>query len=260
LLKSNLKILLLRTTDGKIIFRPFGYHKFLLAGFGLLLDGVRGLVIGFLIGCFFDTTFVKKFSPPQQLDMRLNFLMLAAFIIQITGLNAQIPLETLKTRLKTQFGYEYLEKRITFFVELLRQRIQVEAICDQIKDKATLNDKVSLIKFLYEISSHPSLNFEKLNQTIFYLASRIELDSSVVKQLSAHYKPKSIYEPNYFKVFNLSENFSYAELRKSYYHLAKKYHPDSQPNISTQQQKIMQDKFRQLRDTYEKVKILKGWK
>ena len=82
---KNLTLVLLKTSEGKFLFKPFGYHKFLLAVFGFFLNGSSGLLIGFIIGCFFDGQFVPKLQQPKAVDQRLNFLMLAAFIIQTIG-------------------------------------------------------------------------------------------------------------------------------------------------------------------------------
>jgi hypothetical protein len=265
------KIVLLKTTDGKLIFHPFGYHKFLLSIFGLFLDDTRGLIIGLLVGCFFDMRFIRKVAPPKHADLRLSFLMLAAFILQVTGLDAALSAKTITTRLNAQFGEVYIEKRMHFFRELLRQRIQVEAICEQLKSNATLDEKISLIKFLFEISSHPRLNFEKLNQTIHYLSNRIDLDSRYVKQLSAQYASAKTSAPpdssehktttgDIYSVFGLQADCTDRQLKKAYHQLAKKYHPDAHPGLSAAEKKILQEQFRIITEAYDKIKIMRGWK
>jgi len=266
------QILLLRTTEGKLLFKPLGYHKLLLAVFGFFLDGTRGAIIGFIVGSCFDMTFVRKVAPPKHPDMRLNFLMLAAFILQVTGLQIVFSPETLRTRLSHQFGENYVEKRFNFFRELLRQRIQVEAICDQLKTNASLDEKIMLVRFLYEVSSHPQLSFEKLNQTVLYLATRIDLDSKYVKQLSAQYASKSYassdqttyYQPKQkqdaYTLFGLTSDCTERQLKKAYHQLAKKYHPDAHPGLDSAEKIKLQEKFRRITEAYEKLKQERGWK
>lgn len=268
-----MKIVILKTTDGKLLFHIFGYHKLLLGIFGLLLDGTRGFIIGFIVGCFFDMRFIRKVAPPKQADLRLSFIMLAAFLLQVTGLESALNPETLKTRLTNQFGSEYTGRRMNFFRELLRQRIQVEAICDQLKMHASLDEKISLVKFLFEVTSHPRLNIEKLNQTIYYLANRIDLDSKYVRQLSADFESQrkthsrtqsppgsqSYNESDEFTVFGLQKNCTERELKKAYHFLAKKYHPDVNPGNSISEKNKMQEKFRLITEAYEKIKLMRGW-
>lgn len=272
-MKYNLKIIILKTTDGKLVFNLFGYHKLLLAIFGALLDGVRGSIAGFIVGCFFDMRFIKKIEPPKHADLRLNFMMLAAFILQVTGLEAAFSNEIIRTRLTNQFGEVYVEKRMNFFRDLLRQRIQVEKICDQLKLNASLDEKISLFKFLFEMSSHPKLNSDQLNKTVEYLATRIELDSKYIKQLSAEFASQQStssrthfhYERpdqknNAYALFGLNSNCSEKELKKAYHQLAKKYHPDAHPELMLSEKNKLQEKFKRITEVYEKIKEARGWK
>lgn len=266
------KIVILKTTDGKLVFNLFGYHKLLLAIFGALLDGTRGAITGLIIGCFFDMNFIKKIEPPKHADLRLNFLMLGAFILQVTGLEAAFSPDIIRNRLTYQFGEVYVDKRMNFFRDLLRQRIQVEKICDQLKSNASLDEKISLFKFLFEISSHPNLNNEQLIKTVEYLATRIELDSKYIKQLSAEYAAhKSGSSSNYRKeyaaqkqdaytLFGLTSTCNEKELKKAYHTLAKKYHPDAHPDLNLTEKNNLQEKFRRITEVYEKLKEARGWK
>jgi hypothetical protein len=87
--------------------------------------------------------------------------MLAAFVLQAGELDGRISNETLHRRLVNKFGEVYATKRFAFFHELLRQRIQVEAICEQIKLHADLKDKKDIILFLFEITYHPNCTKRK---------------------------------------------------------------------------------------------------
>ena len=270
---KNLTLVLLNTTDGKFLFKPFGYHKFLLAVFGFFLDGGRGFLIGFIIGCFFDGQFVPKPTQPKAVDQRLNFLMLAAFIIQTVGLQNSFSDSTLSTRLVTQFGEPYIQNRLNFFRELLRQRIQVEAICDHVRVEAKQDDKINLIEFLFNISSHPQIDIGKLKRSINYVAAHIELEEQKVQQLFDQFynnKKQSTYtnytrqtttqKTNVYSVFNLTSDCTEKQLKKAYHTLAKKYHPDSNPHASLSDQKKMQEQLRVVIEKYEMIKEERGWK
>ena len=270
---KNLTLVLLKTSEGKFLFKPFGYHKFLLAVFGFFLNGSSGLLIGFIIGCFFDGQFVPKTQQPKAVDQRLNFLMLAAFIIQTIGLQNSFSDSTLSSRLVTQFGEPYIQNRLNFFRELLRQRIQVEAICDHVRVEAKREDKINLIEFLFAISSHPQIDTIKLRRSINYVAAHIELEEEKVQQLFEQFynkKRESTYtnytsqtsnkKTNIYSVFNLTSDCTEKQLKKAYHILAKKYHPDSNPHASLADQKIMQEKLRVVIEKYEMIKEQRGWK
>lgn len=270
---KNLTLVLLKTSEGKIVFKPFGYHKLLLAVFGFFLDGWRGFIVGFIIGCFFDGQFIKKQTPPKAVDQRLNFLMLAAFIIQTIGLQNSFSDSTLSSRLVTQFGEPYIQNRLNFFRELLRQRIQVETICDHVRVEAKREDKINLIEFLFAISVHPQIDTNKLRRSINYIAAHIELEEEKVQQLFEQYynnKKESNYtnytrqtttqKTNIYSDFNLTSDCTEKQLKKAYHLLAKKYHPDSNPHASPADQKKMQEQLRVVIEKYERIKEERGWK
>ncbi len=271
---KNLTIVLLKTTDGKFVFRPFGLHKLVLAVFGLLLDGVRGFITGFIVGCFFDGKFIPKQAAPKTPDIRLSFLMLGAFVLQVTGIELKLSPETIRSRLVDQFGEAYVGKRFSFFRELMRQRIQVVAICDQLNIIADPKQKIALIKFLHALSYSPSINIDKLTESLSYIADKIEIDDDVVKQLTAEYnsqkkssssnytEPKSTYtkQKSIYSLFGLTHECTEKQLKKSYHDLAKKYHPDTNQFLSQNEKNKLQEKLREAIVAYEEIKALRGWK
>lgn len=275
---KDFTLVLLNTSEGKIIFKPFGYHKLLLAVFGAVWDGLEGAFVGFIIGCFFDGKFIPKNNENKTVDHRLNFLMLGAFVVQQTGGQYRLTDSVIRNRLMTQFGDNYIENRMNFFKELLQQRIQVESICNHIKTEAKHQQKVDLMRFLFQLAFYPSIDKQKLNYSINYIATHIHVDPAIVIALENQYvfnqtsssssssSHQSYTKTSYtrtsslYSVFNLHSDCTEKELKKAYHQLAKKYHPDSNPHATLRDQKIMQEKLRDIIEKYEKIKEAKGWK
>lgn len=264
------------SSEGKILFKPLGYHKLLLAVFGALLDGVEGFIAGFIIGCFFDAQWIPVKKPPKTADLRLNYLMLGAFILQTTGIEMKLSPDTIRQRMVKQFGDDYVEKRFLFFRELLHQRIPVEAICDHMRHSVSEKEKLNIIQFLYELTVHSANNYDKLNAAVFYLAQRMQLDEYAVKQIAARFTTRRTsssgnsnntngsYKTNgtkndHYTTLGLNYNCTYAELKKAYHTLAKKYHPDANPGISTAEKNKLQDKFRLITEAYDSIKMERNW-
>ena len=131
-----------------------------------------------------------------------------------------------------------------------------------------------LIKFLYALSYYPAINIEKLNESLYYLADKIEIDSDVVKQLAAQYRtqrktysystPKShnSYNDNksIYSIFGLTADCTEKQLKKAYHDLAKKYHPDTNSTLSQIEKNKSQEKLREIIVAYEEIKKLNGWR
>ncbi len=272
---KDLKIVIYDAADGKLIFKPFGYHKLLLAAFGFLLDSGEGFIAGFIIGCIFDCKWTPTHQAPKHADLRLNYLMLGAFILQASGVEMKLSPDTIRQRLVKQFGEAYVEKRFTFFRELLRQRIQVEAICDSMRNSIPEKEKISIIQFLYELSVHTAADYNKLNAAIFYIGGRMNVDTNAVKQLAAKYTAgrrthstssqngsnknaaPSANDP--YSILGVQHNCDLRELKKAYHSMAKKYHPDAHPGISAAEKNKMMEKFRLITEAYETIKEEHGW-
>lgn len=265
---TKIKIVLFQNAHGKLLFRPYGWHKILLLVIGALLGGFTGAAIGFGIGCMFDTSYIEFKRPPETPDLRLNFFMLAAYVLRTSGMAGRIPEREVESRLMKQFGVPYVEKRMIFFRELLRQRIQVEAICQQIRRHAAQEDKVGLIRFLYAFILYPGLSYARLTHLLFNIGSECGVDPALLQRLATEYRPRQetysyTYappEPPAFAVLGLRSSCSYAELKKAYHRLAKQYHPDSNPGLSENKQRHLQEKFRGITQAYDEIKSLRGWK
>lgn len=272
-INKNTTIVILNTTEWKLVLKPYGYNKLLLPIFGGLLGGSGGIIAGFFIGLFLDCELLVKNKPKKSSDNRLSYLMLGAFILQVGDLINKIPSSILQSRIEDKFGFDYATKRYAFFNELLRQRIQVEAICDQINAHATPKEKKDIIFFLFKFSNHPAANREKLHHSINYIAARFDLTTEDVKNVYNQFiaqqgqqkqqTTKSTYTAkttDIYAAFNLTSNCTEKELKSAYYKLAKKYHPDSNPTATAAQKLVMQEKLRQIIEDYDAIKNGRGWK
>ncbi|MEZ5013720.1 MAG: DnaJ domain-containing protein [Chitinophagales bacterium] len=281
-MNARTQIVLARTTEGKLLFKPLGYHKFLLGAFGFMLNTIPGMIAGLIIGSFFDMQFVVKSAGPKHPDMRLNFLMLSAFVLQISGMDKKIPRGMIQERLRVQFGEQYIENRMLFFGELLRQRIQVEAICEQLHIHATDAEKDDLLKFLFQIGAYPNTNTEKIILSVEFIAHKVDISKEKVQSAAAQFRrdqtqkqsgqrtqqqqqqrttqQNSGQKNTLYTLLQVQEGCSYTELRRAYYKMAKKYHPDSNPNASADEHKRMQEKLKNIIRAYEEIKVQRGWK
>jgi hypothetical protein len=276
---KNLTLVLFKTAEYKLTIQPFGYHKFLLAAFGFLLGSWSGFFAGLIIGILLDVNLLIKRKPQRPTDNRISYLMLAAFVLQEGELGDRLSGSTLRGRLVDRFGENYAIKRFAFFNELLRQRIQVDAICEQIKAYATENDKKDIIRFLFEISYHPTASKEKAHHCINYVAARINIQYEEVKSIYSEFKKQFESQSNYsntnntnktnktyqqprdiYSIFNLTSSATEKELKTSFHKLAKKYHPDSNPTASASEKIILQEKLRKVIEAYEEIKTRRGWK
>ncbi len=279
---KNLRITFHTQSGVKMTLKVFGLNKFALMVFGLLLDfELRGAIVGFIIGCFMDTEYVFP-EKKEKRDFRVSFMMLGAFVMQTPGVGSKLSSNVVRSALVNTFGETYTQRRLSFFYELLRQRIQVEAICGQIQQYASVGEKNTLLRFLFELGEQPGVNKENLHHSINYLAARIGVPFETVQQVyntvkgkmrDQQYSEEQTYEEqahrpeqefnslsSSFTTLGLASTANEKEVKRAYYRLAKKFHPDSNPQASADEKKLLESKLRLVIEAYERICEVKNWK
>lgn len=284
-INKNIALVILNNDDVKVIWKPFGYHKLLLALFGFFLDSYRGLWAGLIIGILFDTEIQNKKkqesareSENRKQDWRVRFLMLGAFVLQTPGVGTKASTNHIAQTLTKHFGDSYTKSRMAFMLELMRQRIMVEQICNQMRMEATMDDKKKCLHFLFDLAEVRGVQTEKLHHSINYIAARLDVPFAVVQEIYTRFKqqekqqkqyyeapPKSGPEPHstsealLFGKFGLTTNATAQQVKKAYYKLAKMYHPDSNPGATDEERKKLESELRIVIEAYEKICSLRNW-
>lgn len=57
-----------------------------------------------------------------------------------------------------------------------------------------------------------------------------------------------------YQILGLSESASNSEIKKAYYKIAKKYHPDSYASMNEQSKKNAEEKFKKINNAYQRIK------
>ncbi|MBC8172385.1 MAG: DnaJ domain-containing protein [Chitinophagales bacterium] len=203
--------------------------------------------------------YIKKGAGAKKPDLRIGYMMLAAYVVQLSEILSVISFYELKKRLTSFFDAGYTEQRFAFFNELLRQRIQVDAICAQMNTYATPEEKLNLLKFLIALSANGKSEIDR-SRSLYYVSSKLGIDDNTFKsfykaqQYTPPKKEKTVYE-----ILQVNVSVTYAELRKAYHKLAKQYHPDAHADPQ-QNKKALNEKFREITEAYEKIKVMRGWK
>ena len=282
-INRHIAIVILNNAELKVTWKPFGYHKLLLAAFGFCLNSIQGFWVGIIVGILFDTEIVSKKqhaetqSENKKQDWRIRFLMLGAFVLQTPGVGTKASSKHIANTLAKHFGAAYASSRMTFMLELMRQRIMVEQICNQMRTDATLEDKKKCLRFLFDLAEVRDVQTDKLHHSINYIASRMDVPFQVVQEIYTQFKrqeqqqqrnynpPKSGPEPHstsealLFGKFGLTTNATAQQVKKAYYKLAKLYHPDSNPGATPEERKKLESELRTVIEAYEKICALRNW-
>ncbi len=280
-LRINRKItfVILNNTQVKVVWKPFGYNKLLLAIFGLFFDGARGMLVGFIIGSILDGEVIFKEQPKKVIDWRVSYLMLGAFVLQSPGVGSRVSSAHIKNTISNFFGEAYATSRMAFMYELLKQRIQVAQICNHMRTEASIEERKKCLRYLFELAEIEGVETHQLHHSINYVAARFDVEFNDVQDIYRAFlnsrRTKQEYKKEEKKTYtnagnstsdallfgklNLTPSATEKQVRKAYYALAKKYHPDSNPNAGPTEKKQLEAKLREVIEAYEAICEKRGW-
>jgi DnaJ like chaperone protein len=241
--------------DVRIVFRPWGLHKFLLTGFGYLFLGWWGIPIGFVLGCLLDTRHETKAVPPKPGDLGMSFMMLGMAIIKADGRADRSSIHYAYRYLAGQFGMAYVRTRQQVFEGFLLQTIPTEEICEQLDYHLDYPAKLQLMYFLSGIASADGLVSRDELEMISRIADMLHVEVADFKSMLAMWRSPS---ENAYEVLEITSDASDQEVRQAYLRLAKVHHPDKVAHLGEEYLHSAKEKFQKILDAYENIREARG--
>lgn len=265
-MNTNIQIVLLRTTAGKFIFKPWGINKLLLPLFGYFLDGIRGLMIGLFFGFILDMRFVAKENhgsknkTKAKADNRVYKLMLGVYALQVTEAVKYLSFETILQKMAQLTEADYMQNRKYFLQELLHQRMQVNAACKQLIGALNTQERIQFLTALYNVILVPNVQSEKRKSVILFLGKNLEIPIDSVESILQVVQAALGIPENNFRLLGVSPASDYATVKRAYYTLVKKYHPDASVHVSDEEKKTLIVQFRKIKEAYDNICHANNWK
>ena len=135
------------------------FGKWIGGGLGWTFAGPIGAILGFAIGSMFDNAQViqtengRPFrSQTRAGDFGVSLLILSAAVMKADGKVLKSELNYLRQFFTRQFGAADTAEKMQLFKEILKQRVDIQQVCVQIRDNMTLHSRLQLIHFLFGIS------------------------------------------------------------------------------------------------------------
>ena len=234
------------------------FGKWIGGGLGWTFAGPIGAILGFAIGSMFDNAEVIKTgsgrtygSQTRAGDFGVSLLILSAAVIKADGKVLKSELNYLKQFFTQQFGAADTAEKMLLFKEILKQQVDVQQVCLQIRDNMSLHSRLQLIHFLFGISKADGhVDKSEVNQ-IELIAKYMGIGASEFLSIKAmFYKDANAA----YQILELNDNATDAELKKAYRKMAVKYHPDKLTHLGPEFQKAAKEKFQKVSEAYETIK------
>lgn len=247
------------------------YGKWIGGGLGWALGGPIGALLGFAIGSMVDQTRIELqtgggasgFSgktyrrQTTASDFTMSLLVLSAAVMKADGKVLKSELEYVKQFLGQQFSQSEVQRLLPVLRDILEKEIQVREVCAQIRYNMEHPLRLQLLHYLFGIAKADGNVSEDEAKTIEQIAGYLGINPRDFLSIRAmFYKDTNAA----YKILEIEENASDADVKKAYRKMAVKYHPDKLNHLGEEFKQAATEKFQKVQDAYETIKKQRGMK
>ncbi|TXC81964.1 TerB family tellurite resistance protein [Luteibaculum oceani] len=249
------------------------YGKWIGGIAGWAVGGPIGAIIGAAVGSIFDNTPSETAQERAQrragyrdprnryrtspADFAKALVILSAAVMKADGKVLKSELNYVKDYFTRAFGEAQAKELILVLKEVLKEDIQLRAVCDQIRYHMEHASRLQLLHYLHGIAQadghYDDAEKRLLHQIASYLGISFKDEESV----------SNMYQNNLeaaYKILEISDQATDQEVKKAYRKMAIKYHPDKLAHLGPEHQKNAKEKFIKVQEAYERICKQRGIK
>jgi len=240
------------------------YAKWIGGGMGWVLGGPIGALLGFAIGSMIDTSSaVNPYTGGAQgrrtttNDFVISMLVLSAAVMKADGTVKKSELDYVKAFFARQFGARKAQEQMLVLRELLKQPFDLVSVCNQIRDNMPHPMRLQMMHYLLGIAAADGSIAAGELKIIEEIARHLRISQKDYESIRAMFGAD---EESAYKVLELEESATDAEVKKAYRKMALKYHPDKLGELGPEVEKAAKEKFTKVQEAYEVIKKRRGMK
>ena len=235
------------------------YGKWVGGGLGWALGGPIGGVLGFVVGSMFDN---REGGPRQRIftgtthgDFTMSLLVLVAAVMKADGQVMQSELDYVRNYFNQSFGPAASREAMLYLRDLLKQQIPLKEVSIQIRQRLDKASRLQLLHFLFGVSQADGKVHPEEVRVIEQIAGYLGISEADMKSIR-----NMFFEDvdSAYKILEIKKSVSDEEVKKAYRRMANKYHPDKVAYLGDDVRKAAGEKFRKVKDAYDKIKKERG--
>lgn len=233
------------------------YGRWIAGGLGFWLGGPIGAIIGYAVGTLVEKGDVigpAQTQNPQE-GFRVSLVVLVAAVMKADGVVKKSELDYVKDFFIKNFGIEATRDAMLLLRDILQKDISINEVGRQIGDNLDYNTRLQLLHFLYGIGKADGVLDEKELIVIDQISYAMGISGADMTSTKGMYYDdiNSAYD-----VLEISSSASDDEVKRAYRAAAVKYHPDKVAHLGGDVQKNATERFKQVNESYDKIKKVRG--
>jgi DnaJ like chaperone protein len=235
-----------------------GWAKWLWGGLGWALGGPIGAIMGFALGAINEQQqAAPDISSRRTLpgDFGSALLILCAALMKADKQLMKSELEYVRQFFNRQFGPEYTRERMLLFREIIKQDIELQPVCMQIRQHVNYSSRLELIHLLFGLAGADKKIDVSETELLRQIAVYLDIKTADYESIKAMFVKD---ENALYKILEVTPSASDDELKRAFRSMALKYHPDKVHHLGPEFQKDAQEKFRKISEAYEELKKIRN--
>ncbi len=241
-----------------------GYGKWITGALGWALGGPIGGLLGFALGSFFDKSQtqgaaggrgVSYSGVEQRNSFMVSLLVLSSVIMKADKRILKSELDYVRRFISENFGEDAAAESALLLRDLLKQEVNIESVCAQIRVNTNSATRLQLLHYLTGIAkADGDVSSDEISM-LRRIAAALSIPFMDSESIFAMFD-KGIDAA--YQVLEIDKSASDEEVKKAYKKMAVKHHPDKVSSLGADVQKSAEEKFKKINEAYEKIKKERG--
>ena len=248
------------------------YAKYIGGALGWALGGPIGAIMGYAFGSMMgDNSLSMEEGQYRQAphgggprrrqtgagDFAASLIVLSAAVMKADGRILKSELDYVKRFFVGNFGTAQSERYILTLREVLKQDVDVRAVCRQIQTLMEHSKRLLLLQYLYGIAQADGDVDPTEVEVIRQMATWLGISAKDVKSIEASFYTDVA---SHYAVLEIPESATDSEVKKAFRRMAVKFHPDKVRDMGEDYQKQARERFDRITAAYEAIKKQRGIK
>ncbi|GAX61687.1 heat shock protein [Candidatus Scalindua japonica] len=233
------------------------------AGLGFLFGGPFGAILGTMTGDFFDKSLKQTpiGMPSSNQEKSLNFIThLVGILVSIAKADGRVSTQEINVIERAFVSFGFQGEDLSFIRNLINQTSRVDldlrAVSYEFKQYSSYEERLSLLRIVYLVAFADKVLHPNEERMINDIISFVEINADDAFEIRAEFCSDN---DKHYRILNVTRNSSMEDIKKSYRHLSKQYHPDRVSHLGDEFTRLASDKFQIINNAYEEIKKEKGF-
>ena len=242
--------------------------KLLWGSMGWVLGGPIGAIVGYAIASMDERNTRQSWGQTGAFqhqnyprtkpgDFIVSLLVLFAKVMKADKKLLKSELDYVKQFLRQQFTIRQTQEFMVLLKDILKQEYALKDVCRQIQRSMDHPSRLEIIHILFGLSASDGEVHPEEVRVIHTIANYLNINQSDYKSIKAMFIGDS---SSAYTILEIDSTVSDQDVKKAYRKMANKYHPDKVSHLGKDLQKVAEEKFKSVNNSYQTIKKERGLK